>query len=124
MWFGQGWKNRKDKNTPDDIRQFSFLHWNIDPAYAEIGNAGEITGGVWNQLQFIANHTGTIDREPSEVKADGKVYCYNYDRAKEDQQIDGKILAELVDDRHLKLEYQSGLCGANEKFTQFYNYER
>ncbi|MFA6981483.1 MAG: hypothetical protein WC243_00440 [Patescibacteria group bacterium] len=116
MWFGQGWKNREDKTMPDDSRQFSFLHWNVDPAYAEIGNAGEITGGRADQVQFIPNHTGTIDREPSEVTADGKVYCYNFRN--------GKILTELVDDRHLKLEYQSGLCQPGENFTKPYNYER
>ena len=116
MWFGEGWKNRKDKNIPDYTNQFSFLHWNIDPTYAEIGNAGEITGGQSGQMQFIPNHTGTIDREPSEVKADGKVYCYNFR--------EGKILTELVDDRHLKLEHQSGSCGISETFTKYYNYER
>jgi len=125
MWFGEGWKNRKDKNIPDNIKQFSFLHWNLDPTYAEIGNAGEITGGQSGQFQFIANHTGTIDREPSEVRADGKVYCYNYGVTKDGQQLSGgKILTELVDDRHLKLEYQSGNCGTVETFTKSYNYER
>ena len=124
MWFGQGWKNRIDKNFVDNIRQFSFLHWNIDPTYAELGNAGEITNGQPNQLYFIAKHSGTIDREPSEVKVDNKIYCYNYDRAIQGQQSEGKILAELIDDRHLKLEYQSGFCGAVETFTKPYNYER
>jgi hypothetical protein len=116
MWFGEGWKNRKDKNNPDDSRQFSFLHSNIDPTYAQIGNAGEITGGRADQVQFLPKHIGTIDREPSEVKADGKVYCYNFR--------EGKILTELVDDRHLKLEYQPGPCGTAETFTKYYNYER
>ncbi len=124
MWFGEGWKNRKDKDIPDDIQQFSFLHWNIDPTYTEIGNAGEITDGQSGQIQFIANHSGTIDREPSEVKADGKVYCYNYHVAEEGQQSSGKILTQLVDDRHLKLEYQSGNCETVETFTKPYNYER
>lgn len=125
MWFGEGWKNRKDKNMSENIKQFSFLHWNVDPTYAEIGNAGEITGGESGQIQFIANHTGTIDREPSEVKADGQVYCYNYSVAKDGRQpSSGKILTKLVDDRHLKLEYQSGNCGTVEIFTKPYNYER
>lgn len=125
MWFGRGWKTRNDKNSPEDIRQFSFLHFNIDPTYTEIGNAGEITSGQSGQLQFIANHSGTIDREPSEVKSDGKVYCYNYNITKDgQQQFSGKILTELVDDRHLKLEYQSGNCGNIETFVKPYNYER
>jgi len=116
MWFGQGWKDRSDKNFVDNTRQFSFLHWNIDPAYAEIGNAGEVTNGQYDQINFIPKHTGTVDREPSEVKADGKTYCYNF--------LSGKILAQLIDDRHLKLEYQSGLCGSNESFVKPFNYER
>jgi hypothetical protein len=116
MWFGEGWKKRDDKNFVDDTRQFSFLHWNIDPTYAEIGNAGEITNGRADQVQFIAKHTGTIDREPSEVKADGKVYCYNF--------LSGKVLTQLVDDRHLRLEYKSGPCEISETLTKYYNYER
>lgn len=116
MWFGQGWKNRKDKTNPDDSRQVSFMHWNIDPSIAEVGNAGEITNGQPDQFQFIPKHVGTIDREPSEVAADGKVYCYNA-RV-------GKILTTLIDDRHLKLEYQTGLCGLGESFTKPYYYER
>lgn len=116
MWFGQDWKNRKDKNSPDDIRQFSFLHWNIDPTYAEIGNGGEISGGQPDQIIFLPKQSGTIDREPSEVRADGRVYCYNFR--------DGKILAQLVNDKHLKLEYKSGSCTTMESFTKPYNYER
>lgn len=116
MWFGEGWKNRKDKNNPDDSRQFSFLHWNIDPAYAEIGNAGEITDGQSGQIQFTPKHIGTIDREPSEVKADGNAYCYNY--------YDGKILTQLVNDKHLKIEYQPGSCTDTETFIKPFNYER
>jgi hypothetical protein len=116
MWFGQGWKNRKDKTQVDDIRQFSFLHWNIDPVYAEIGNAGEITKGEYGQLQFLAKHSGTIDREPSEVTADGRVYCYNF--------LGGKILTQLIDDRHLKLEHKPGSCEASEAFTNPFSYER
>jgi len=116
MWFGEGWKNRKDKNNPEDSRQFSFLHWNIDPTYAEIGNAGEISNGQPDQVTFLPNHSGTIDREPSEVKADNKIYCYNFR--------DGKILTQLVDDRHLRLEYQSGFCERSETFKKYFNYER
>lgn len=124
MWFGEGWKNRKDKNFVDDSRQFSFLHWNVDPAYAEIGNAGEITGGQANQISFIPNHTGTIDREFSEVKADGKVYCYNYRTSRDGKNSSGKILAQLIDDRHLKLEFQENDCNESEQFKNPYNYER
>ena len=116
MWFGQGWKQRDDKNNPDDTKQVSFLHWNIDPSYAEIGNAGEITGGQADQIQFVPKHIGTIDREPSEVKADGKIYCYNFRK--------GKILTELVDERHLRLEFQPGSCQPNENLIKPYNYER
>jgi len=125
MWFGKGWKDRKDKNIPENSKQFSFLHWNIDPTYAEIGNAGEISGGQSGQLQFIAKHYGTIDREPSEVKADGQIYCYNYNVNQNWQESSGsKILAQLVDDNHLKLEYQPGDCSGSETFDKPYYYER
>lgn len=125
MWFGEGWKNRTDKKNVDNSRQFSFLHWNIDPTYAEIGNAGEISGGQAGQIQFIPNHTGTIDREPSEVNTDSRVYCYNYVVSRNDKEpSSGKILVQLIDDRHLKLEYQHGTCGTNEAFENPFSYER
>lgn len=124
MWFGEGWKNRKDKNFVDNSRQFSFLYWNIDPSYAEIGNAGEITNGQAGQIQFIANHSGTIDREPSEVKADRQVYCYKYETSQDGKNISGKILVQLIDDRHLTLEYQNGACGTTEVFQNPFKYER
>lgn len=89
-----------------------------------VRSLGEITGGQSGQIQFTPKHTGTIDREPNGVRADGKVYFYNYDRDKEGQQSEGKILAKLVDDRHLKLEYQPGSCTTAETFTKPYSYER
>lgn len=124
MWFGEDWKNRTDKNNVDNSRQFSFLHWNIDPVYAEIGNAGEITNGIAGQLQFIAKHEGTVDREPSEVKADGKVYCYNYRNSKNGINTFDKILVQLIDDHHVMLENQSGNCNASELFKTPFTYER
>lgn len=117
MWFGKGWKTQHVRDFVDDRRQFSIFHYNVDPTYAQIGNAGEISNGQAGQIQFIANHTGTIDREPSEVRADGKVYCYNY-------QNQGKILVQLMDNTNLKLEHQSGTCTESESFNHPYYYER
>ncbi len=125
MWFGEGWKTNHEVDFVDDSRQFSILHWNIDPTYAELGNAGEISDGNDGQVRFIPNHSGTIDREPSEVTADGNVYCYNYQTILQGQSpIEGKILIQLVDDTHLKLEYKERECSTSESFTDPYNYER
>jgi hypothetical protein len=35
-----------------------------------------------------------------------------------------KFLIQLVDDTHIKIEKQSGACGANEKLNNPFTYER
>lgn len=72
---------------------------------------------------FAPNHSGTVDREFSEITPSNQVYCYNttsYIKGKEVP----KILIQLVDNTHLKIESQPGTCGANETFINPFTYER
>ncbi|PIR21306.1 MAG: hypothetical protein COV45_00745 [Deltaproteobacteria bacterium CG11_big_fil_rev_8_21_14_0_20_47_16] len=53
----------------------ALVHSNIDPTLG-IFSIGNATIGV-NTPSFTPTHTGTINREFSEVTADGKIYCYD-----------------------------------------------
>jgi hypothetical protein len=74
-------------------------------------------------MEYIPNHSGFINREPSEVRADGNTYCY------EPQDnlwftVGGKILVQLIDDHTLKVEHKEGSCNDNESFITPFVYER
>ena len=56
----------------------AFLHNNIDPTKTELSISGNFTSQA-GAFMFTPNHSGTIDREPAEVTADGQIYCYNAD---------------------------------------------
>jgi hypothetical protein len=112
----------------DDNNALVLIHDNLQSELAKLSMA-DVTS-----FTFTPMHQGVINREFSEVKADGKVYCYQSSDNTTDNYIDkdGKIvtkeatkyLLELVDDTHLKSESQSGICSASESFKNPFTYER
>src|SRR5690606_21263049 len=75
IWFGEG----KNINDPDVIKKsamdLTLTHDNVDPTIGRMVIGGNFTeAGV---IFFTPKHSGTINREFSEVKADNKVYCYD-----------------------------------------------
>lgn len=118
MWFG--WMPKRTDNVDDSEKGLAFLHNNIDPRQAEISIGGNFMDiGV---VMFAPQHSGLIDREPSEVKADNRIYCYNKQNNGENSE--GKILVQLINDHRLKVEYQVGACNSNESFSKPFDYER
>ncbi len=99
----------------------SLIHWNIDPSLAIFATNGGIVPDPLSQ-QITPVHTGTIDREPSEIHADGKVYCYNITAGSTADQ--GRILVQLLDNKHADFEHQSGACTANSAFVTQLHYQR
>lgn len=61
-------------------------------------------------------------REPSEVIADGQVFCYDADN--NGWGIAGNILVQFLDDHHLRVENQTGTCSTNEYFENPVDFER
>lgn len=117
MWFAG---NPGEKNLEAQGKGLAFLHNNIDPEIAEISIGGTIMDPL--NVMFEPKQTGLIDREPSEVKADGQIYCYvtreGFGKAT------GKLLVQLVDDHHMKAENQSGNCNGTEAFISPVEYQR
>ncbi len=126
MWFSQK-PNINDKNVEASGQGISFIHYNIDPTIGEIVVGGELSNNIAGTLQFTPTHSGTINREPSEVKADGLIYCYPGNIQTQDAQnnsFNGKILVQVIDDHHIKVENQTGTCSASEALSNPYNFAR
>ncbi|MFA5871039.1 MAG: hypothetical protein WC842_04120 [Candidatus Paceibacterota bacterium] len=120
MWFGE--EPKKDGGSIEfDGKGLAFVHDNIDPTTANLSIGGTLMSpGV---IQFKPKHTGIIDREFSEVKADGNIYCYNSPGTWRQKDI-GKLLVQLVNNEMVKVEYQKGVCDSSEKFITPVAYQR
>jgi hypothetical protein len=116
--------------SPEEDRQLggiSFVHYNLDPSIGIIGIGGTLmsTPAI---IMYLPKHTGTVNREPSEITADDTVYCYYDDypppgRASTSR-IEGKVLVQLISDHLMNVEYQDETCGSNEAFTDPFEYQR
>lgn len=123
LWFS---KEKNMANLEDRGMAIGFIHNSVDPRRCDITIQGNIMDpGV---IEFIPLHSGKINREFSEVKADGNIYCYDVTGAWADRdaldKYTGKILVQLIDDRHLKVEHQKGSCSENEIFVKPFIYQR
>lgn len=119
MWFSR--PSPKDDDNAKFNGGLAFLHNNVDVNMGEISVGGDLASGKSGVIFFQPTHSGTINREPSEVKVDGTVYCYE---ASGQWSTQGKFLVQLMEDHHLKAEIQNGTCGANETFINSFNYKR
>lgn len=105
----------------NDQDMLSVIHGDIDHTMGMISVGGIIADPqIW---LFVPVHSGTINREPSEVTADGKIYCYDltiYGRG----DAAGKALLQLLDENHIQAEHQEGACTGNEAFRQKFIFDR
>ena len=96
-----------------------------DPSIGVIGVAGTISDvGI---IGFTPKHDGSINREPSEVTSDGKMYCYFHNQTPPwsgDPEFSGRILLQLIDDKTLKIEYQDKSCDESLNFISPTIYQR
>ncbi|MCX6808779.1 MAG: hypothetical protein NTW50_03890 [Candidatus Berkelbacteria bacterium] len=127
MWFSHK-PDQSDKTGSVGAtgQGISIIHNNIDPTYGEVSVGGEMNNSYTAVLVFPPAHSGTINREPSEIKVDGQIYCFQDDNKKNLSSMggSGKVLIQLIDDHHIKAENQAGSCSANESFKTSYNFSR
>ena len=114
MWYN-GEQNEKDLEFQG--KGLAFLHNNLDPTMAEISIGGTIKEKAEIKM-FTPTHSGTINREPSEVTADGKIYCFAGEKD------NGKVLVQLIAVNKMDVEYQIGKCDTSESFKSPYKYQR
>lgn len=96
-------------------KAIAFVHQNLDGVIAVVSLGREF--GTVGKIDFMPKHDGTINRDFSEVKADGAIYCYQGNIPKDDQSLRGKVITQLTSTTTLKIEYQSGHCASAETFT-------
>ncbi len=119
-WIAQG-----KRNSASDDGLLGIVHDNIDPSIGVIGVAGTLTNH--GSIDFTPEHSGFINREPSEVKADVNIYCYQSGSHKQVSSaipISGRILIQLLNNRTLKIEYQEKSCDESFNFISPTLYER
>lgn len=105
---GNWFRNPIKQRNMTDNDALVLIHDNIKPDQAKFSMAN-ITS-----FTFTPIHSGNINREFSEVTPDSNVYCYQSDN---NGSSSAKHLLELVDDTHIKIENQSGMCGTSEVFN-------
>lgn len=110
-----------------DGRLVSLVHQNWDPTFGAISPGyAFMTDPVDanHALTFRPTHTGIHNREFSEVKPGGAVYCYDEDKSLGWRDYPFKFLIQLIDENHIKIEKQKGSCSTNETFNNPFTYER
>jgi hypothetical protein len=125
-WFATaagGWDN---PNFGFGTADLSLIHDNYDPTLGKFSIGGQILVGVPGNLgvaMFTPQHSGTINREFSEILPGATIYCYQSDGGPPWGQ-SGKLLVSLTDAHHLRIENQTGSCGSSESFQSSFDYER
>lgn len=127
---GNWFKNPiKRSGQTTDSEALVLIYDNIKPELAKISWAEKNVS-----FTFTPTHSGTINREFSETANDNKVYCYQNDENAQAKYVDkngqivtkdpSKYLLQLIDDNHVKVEQQAGVCSENENFISPLIYQR
>lgn len=113
MWY---MGNENEEGLEWQGKGLAFVHDNLNPKTGAISIGGTIREP--EIIYFEPTHTGNTNREPSEITADGKIYCYT------EREEGYKILVELIDNTHMKVEHMNGSCDTNNVFKNPYTYQR
>jgi hypothetical protein len=117
----------------EDANLEYVVDWNVylafvdhyeDPSIQVVSVAGIFTEP--SLFKFIPKTSGEINREFSQVTADGNIYCYEgADVIRHFEAVPfGKILVEMIGDETLQIEYQTSSCTGSESFTNYAVYHR
>jgi hypothetical protein len=117
----------------ESAQKESVVDWNVflafvdhyeDPSIQVVSIAGIFTDP--SLFKFMPKTSGEINRELSQVTADGKIYCYegaNVIRNFETVPL-GKVLVQMINHESLQIEHQMGSCTGSESFTEPAIYNR
>lgn len=99
----------------------SIIHYDMDPSRGNIDWGGVISPA--NHITFPIKAVGNINRDPADVTADGKIYCFEGSSfSKSDLHT---LLIQLADSNTLKIEHKNGnTCSANPSFSAPTSYAR
>lgn len=117
-WFNG---SEDDQTLENKGLAISLFHDNVDPSIGIVSIGTSFAGG--GAIIFSPHHSGTVNREFSEIKPDNNIYCYqNEDRNNMD--LKGIVIMQLLDADKLKIEYQQGSCDSNVNFISPAIYQR
>ena len=111
------WFDGTAEQTNGNItKMLALAHENYDPAIGAISIGGTIAPrGEW---PFTPTHTGTVNREFSEVTPGVSIYCYQASA------MAGRVLIQLVSETTIRIEHQSLPCTSNVAFVSPFSYQR
>lgn len=109
---GDWFKNKIERNYITDNNALVLIHDNFQTELAKFSLANVTS------FTFSPTHSGVINREFSEVTADGNIYCY------QEKGSNTKYLIQLVDTEHIMIESRTGVCQEKETFENPIVYER
>lgn len=121
------WFKGKNKDWEVNSSAVSLVHENDDPSVAVVSLGDDFKRS--GKIAFVPRDSGTINREFSQIKPDNKIYCFQsneeYNQPGNQYYIPGKVVLELLDNTHLKIELiQNSKCTATERFVNPVIYER
>lgn len=110
----------------DWSQQLGLLHDHIDPGMAAISIGGKVMDhGVWN---FRPESSGLVNRDFSDISADGKTYCFQGALKKQGSQtptlFPGRLLVALNSATEMLVEQQDGGCSDNPVLIDPVAYQR
>ena len=94
-------------------QHIALVHDNIDPKIPvfSIGTSLEKFGIESRTYEFEPESTGLVDRDFADVKADGNIYCYEFNESSGDGVF--QVLLQMVTDEELKIgKGRSTWCGS------------
>lgn len=102
----------------------SFVHNNIYPDVGVLAVGGTVSSP--SLFTFSPKQSGNTNREPSDIKANGQVYCIQNESTSVQNSTPGtgKVLVQLINNTTLKVEYQTGSCAGSESFSNPTTYYR
>lgn len=90
----------------------ALVHDKVDPTIAALVWVPS-PQGTW---MFTPEHTGTVNREFSEITSDGNVYCYEGLMDDGVSPLAGRFLLELTSPTELRIEHDNATCAEEREF--------
>lgn len=108
VWYLQG-----SSGLDKEDQHIALVHDNIDPRIPvfSIGTSLEKFGIESRTYEFEPKSTGFVDRDFADVKADGNIYCYEFNKGFGDDVF--QVLLQMETDEKLKIgKGRSTWCGS------------
>ena len=101
---------------PDNQYGLSIAPMDTNPSENVIDWGGMISPA--NRISFTPTNSGTVNRNPANVTADGNIYCY------QDINSSTILYIQLINSTAMKIEFHTSSCPSNPSFSNAMVYVR